>query len=1087
MPEAVIFREKISIPTYDLYPPDPSPVFYEMRNHQGTRGNMYPYRMIDSYRNSFSPREYDAIRLENEYIRVVVLPELGGRIYEGYNKKLDYHFVYKNNIIKPAMIGLCGAWLSGGIEFNWPTHHRPTTFMPVDALIEECGDGSKTVWLGETEALYGLKNLIGISIKPGSASITVKSRVYNPTPKAQTFHWWSNLAVHTNESYQLKFPPDIDYITFHYKNVVSEFPMVRGEFATYDFGQEGADITWYRNIPSLASFFIFNSNYNFMGGYDHGKKKGTVHVADRHVSPGKKFFTWGTNSFGQTWQKNLTDKDGPYIEIMTGCYTDNQPDFCFIAPDETKTFEQTWYAIDNLPDIKNANHDGAISLGVEGTSIILGFNTTAVQTNARVQLSAGDKIIFEKIADIEPGIPFTAAVDNTAKFSIHDLRAALYDKSGALIVDYQSRPPYFEGKELPRVHYPSRKPADIPTVEELYLEGLHLEQYHHPLLKAADWYTEGLMRDPGDYRCNNAMGLMAMKAGDFRKAADFFRKSVARIIARNYNPQDGEPHYNLALALSFLGEEENSINYFRKAAWCAAWKAPALLGAASLYMKRKEYPDALKCAREALAYNRDSLRLRLVLSSALRKNGLPKEAEILAKETLLFDPLNLAAYFESAFTGGREGPDRQKIDNIIRGRNSSPLELTGLYIDLGLYNEALTVLSYCTEAPLICIYRAFVLYHSGFAREAVEELKKAARSGSDFVFPARDREIAILSLATDLYKEGALASYYLGSLYYGRRNRQMAIIHWEEAVRRDAAYYPAHRCLAIAYHDEKNDRIGALREMEKAFFLHKDARFLYELVQISKVNKKTVKERIRLLEDNTDLLDLRDDLFKEYITLLNLDGRFNDAAVNLKNHFFHPYEGGEGILVREHVITYISLGRDALKEGAIEKSVEFFNFALSYPENYGEGRRYKTHEAHIYYHLGIAWEKADEAVKARDYFTHAAEEDDDAEESGACKVLALRKLGQIAAAAEVCKKMQIFAEEIGKDPDAVPYYGNFPAGQPFEQSMKKVNVIRSLTAEFYGSLGLGDSVRAGKAREKIAEQGDVSPWFDIITSSIKEL
>ena len=83
-----------------------------------------------------------AIWIENEYIKVMVLPELGGRVQMAYDKIAKRHFVYYNHVIKPALVGLIGPWISGGIEFNWPQHHRPTTYMPVDTCIEENADGS---------------------------------------------------------------------------------------------------------------------------------------------------------------------------------------------------------------------------------------------------------------------------------------------------------------------------------------------------------------------------------------------------------------------------------------------------------------------------------------------------------------------------------------------------------------------------------------------------------------------------------------------------------------------------------------------------------------------------------------------------------------------------------------------------------------------------------------------------------------------------------------------------------------------------------------------------------------------------------
>jgi tetratricopeptide (TPR) repeat protein len=1086
MPDCVISREKITIPTYELNPPEPIPVFYDMRNHQGTRGNVYPYPMIDTYKNRKSDHEYESIRLENEFIRVVILPELGGRIYEGYNKKLDYNFVYKNTVIKPAMIGLCGAWLSGGIEFNWPTHHRPTTFMPVDAAIVENKDGSKTAWMGEIEALYGLKSLVGVTVWPDRAYINVKSRVYNPTPETQTFHWWANLAVHANESYQLKFPPDIDYITFHYKNVVSAFPRVTGEFAAYNFGKEGVDITWYKNIPSLSSFFIFNSNYNFMGGYDHGKKMGTVHVADRHISPGKKFFTWGTNSFGQTWQKNLTDHDGPYIEIMTGCYTDNQPDFSFIGPDETKIFEQNWYAIDNLPDIKNATVDAAVSLALEDEGIMLGFNTTAVQKDARVLLKGRGETLLEKVADIEPGKPFTVLISNHEGLDIKDMGAFLYDSRGLLLVDYEWRPPYFDNREVPKVHVPARKPEDIAINEELYLEGLQIEQYHHPLLDPFRWYVEGLRRDPHDSRCNNAMGLLALKRGSFIEAAEYFNTAIQRLTKRNFNPADSEALYNLGMAFYYTGDDEKALNNYRKAAWSVAWKAPALRAAAVIYLKRKQFTEALSCAWEAYSCNSQSLSLRLVLSVALRKTGGGKAAADLCRSTMEFDPLDLGARFELAFAEDREGPDKEVIQEIIRGRSSSPLELAGLYLDIGFAVEALRVLSYCDNTPLTYIYMAYALDLDGKSGDAPEKYEKAEKAGFDFVFPARDREIQILSFAINRYKEGALAPYYLGCLYYGRGNSSAAIPCWEEAVRRKSDYYPALRCLAIAYYDRGGDFIGAFRAMEKAFSLRQNPRYLLELLQISKVCGKSPAERLGLLERYSVLLDIRDDLYKEYITLLNLNGSFTDAVQKLKSHLFHPYEGGEGILVREHILAHVAVGHTALGIGNYNDAIKYFTEALEYPENYGEGRKYGVHEAHVHYHLGLAHEKTGNVHFARKWYTKAATQEDDTEESGICKSMALRKLDRAAEAQQVCRNMLTFAESGFKDLRAVPYFANFPAGLPFEQSIEKSNHIKCLIAQMYGYLGLGDDDRFLEIREKLAKLTDITPWVDIIRSDIKE-
>jgi hypothetical protein len=103
---------------------------------------------------------------------------------------------------------------------------------------------------------------------------------------------------------------------------------------------EGVDISRYRNIPVPTSYMAAKSEYDFVGGYDYGKEAGLLHVADHHISPGKKQWTWGCGDFGKAWDRQLTDSDGPYIELMTGMYCDNQPDFSWLKPYEEKVFLQ---------------------------------------------------------------------------------------------------------------------------------------------------------------------------------------------------------------------------------------------------------------------------------------------------------------------------------------------------------------------------------------------------------------------------------------------------------------------------------------------------------------------------------------------------------------------------------------------------------------------------------------------------------------------------------------------------------------------------------------------------------------------------
>ena len=191
-------REDVEIPTYVTYPYEKNPIFYEKRNVQGAAGNIFPLALCDRMEADFRPVPYNVLTLENEYIETTLLPELGGRIYTAQDKSNGYDFVYRNQNIKPQQIGLCGPWISGGIEFNWPQHHRPTTVKAVDWATEENEDGSKTVWMGEIEPMNRTKGMVGITVYPGKSYLKAKIRLFNRTPFPQTFMWWANIAVAIN-------------------------------------------------------------------------------------------------------------------------------------------------------------------------------------------------------------------------------------------------------------------------------------------------------------------------------------------------------------------------------------------------------------------------------------------------------------------------------------------------------------------------------------------------------------------------------------------------------------------------------------------------------------------------------------------------------------------------------------------------------------------------------------------------------------------------------------------------------------------------------------------------------------------------
>ena len=240
MKQVELKREKQSIPTYVPRKPIELPMFFEHKPYQGASGRLYPLPFSDSISDEKKDVEYDIFTLENEYIKTQVAPELGGKILRGYDKKRDYDFIYYNEVVKPALVGLAGPWISGGIEFNFPQHHRPTTFMQLEVFAEEGADGSKTVWVGEVEPFNRMKGMAGITVDPGRSYIKAKIKVYNRTEQAQVFMWWANLAVPVNETYKTIFPPDVEWVNDHDRRCIMSWPIAKGVYHTarpFDYGE----------------------------------------------------------------------------------------------------------------------------------------------------------------------------------------------------------------------------------------------------------------------------------------------------------------------------------------------------------------------------------------------------------------------------------------------------------------------------------------------------------------------------------------------------------------------------------------------------------------------------------------------------------------------------------------------------------------------------------------------------------------------------------------------------------------------------------------------------------------------------------
>ena len=988
------WRELVTIPTYEVGKPEKNPMFLEKRVYQGSSGVVYPYPVIESISDEKVDKEYQAIWLENEYIKVMILPELGGRVQMAYDKIKERHFVYYNHVIKPALVGLAGPWISGGIEFNWPQHHRPSTFMPVDSAIVENEDGSVTVWINEMERMFHQKGAAGFTLRPGCAYLEIQGRVSNRTPLPQTFLWWANPAVEVNDQYQSVFPHDVNAVFDHGKRAVSSFPVATGTYYKMDYSS-GVDISNYKNIKVPTSYMAVNSKYDFEGGYENDTHGGMLHVASRHYSPGKKQWTWGNGDFGRAWDRNLTDEyEGkgfrPYIELMAGVYTENQPDFAWLMPYEEKQFVQYFMPYRELGIVKQASKDFIFNITqvpletVRGTCSfkVLATSQQTVQVTLR---NKNGETYYDQTVTLSPDEVFVQTVD-VKDSKLEDLLFMILSPLTSLrspLLIWQAEPD--EIRPIPDAAEAALSPEDTKTNDQLYLTGLHLEQYRHATWSALDYYEEALRRDPNDVRCLSQTGLWYLRRGRFDKAELYLRKAMKIWQKRNPNPYDGEALFNLALTLKYQHRPLDAYELFWKSTWNKAWADAGYFEAACISVSQGRYDDALDELNRCLIFNNCNHKARALKATVLRliqtskqkgslQMGSSKDLNdrlSLIKESLQLDRFNYGILYEK-YLLTKDKDLLKEMTEMMHGNVYNYHELALDYAQAGLWDEAEQVLTIPSvvkqlqkKSPLTSYYLGYFKASQGKIDEAKALFEQAETANSDYCFPNRLEDVIVLTTAIAFNPEGAKGPYYLGCLYYAARQYDLAIENWELSAKLDPSFPTVWRNLALARFNKQGQKAEALEYMGRAFSLDKnDERTLMELDQLYKRLHKPHQERLSFLQKHAKLVQRRDDLILEEITLLNQTGQHEEAMKKLDAHTFHPWEGGEGKVPAQYQICRVELAKKAIAAKEYEKAILLLSECLEYPHHLGEGKLYGAQENDFYYLLGVAYDALGQKEKA---------------------------------------------------------------------------------------------------------------------------
>ena len=971
-----VTEEKITIPTYLIGPPDPNPQFYFGGASQGAQHRIYPYPAYDNLTTEKADKSYRIIYLENEYVKIGILPDLGGKIFSAVDKTNGYDFIYHQHVIKPALISLLGAWISGGIEWDLPHHHRATSFLPMQYKIDENPDGSKTVWIGELELRDRMCWAVGVTLHPGKSYLEASFRMVNRTPLPTSMLSFSNVGVHVDDTYQVIFPPSTQFVTSHFKRDFTTWPIATNRFYNTDY-TAGVDVSWYKNHPTGTSMFAWNYQDDFMAGYDHGKNAGIMSIADHNVAPGKKFFTWGTGANGQSEQRQLTDSDGPYIELMVGAYSDNQPDYTWLEPYETRTWTQYWYPFRDIDGVKNANIDAAVNLDVKYGKIKLGFYSTAEHPSATFTLKLKDQVLFSEQAAISPSHSFVKEIPLPDGADEHDLRAAM-TVDGRELVSYS--PIRLPSETLPTGISDPAPPADIQTNEELYLTGLRMEQFHSATGDPNAYWQEALRRDPGDVRVNTALGIDAIRAGRFADAEKFLRTALERPTANYTSPKDGEPYYYLGLALKAQGKLDEAYAQFYKSTWSAAWRSAGYFEAAEIASARGDFDGAMIADEHSLEANALNVRALALKAALLRHEGNSAEALATVAAITKIDPLDVHAMSEQ-WMASKSPSSAAALLIAATEHPATVLEVAADYMDAGLWQDGTALLTHVVAAaadkskisPLVYYDLGYFARRMNHADKAAEYDRLAKQAPTDYVFPFQMEMIAVLEDAMRADPTDSRAPYYLGNLLFDWQP-QRAVALWENSAALGADFPVVYRNLAMVYLRDGNERDKAQAALEKAVQFGGNAMVFDDLDKLYEENGVAPSKRLALMEAHQSVIN-RDDVIAREVNLDIVAGKADAAIELLESRFFRPWEGGGRFSLGDSWINAnLVRGQQHMMAGQYAQALADYQAALQVPSNLEtaagdeSGRR-----AEISYLMGSAYQAMGDTEKAKQSWREASD------------------------------------------------------------------------------------------------------------------
>ena len=872
-----VWEGSLTLPTYAEGQPDPNPPF----DFLATSRFNYPYTLREQVTDRRAPQTWRALFLENEYLKCVVLPDIGGHLYNCTDKINGANLFYANPSIKKAQIGYRGAWAAFGIEFNFPVSHNWVSMSPVDFATVKHDDGSASVWVANIDRVYGMQWRVELILRPGSAVLEERIRLHNRSDVRHRFYWWNNAAMQVWDDTRILYPQRLT--ASHGFTAIDTWPV----------NSQGLDLSVYGNhTQGPVSQFAHATREPYMGLYHPRTKSGIVHFAWPWQAPGKKIWSWGVDVEGKQWRRALSDDDSAYVEVQGGLFR-NQETYAFLMPQETIEFSEYWIPIREIGGYVRATLDAVINID-RGGEPKLAVNVTREFKGARVRVKEGKRMLLEETATLEPSRTYAKALPPAARYSVELTDAAgrtllshtegLYDMSG---------PEEVKPGPQPAFRFPApdkRSEADALAVgTDQELNGRKIEAFRT--------YTKALASFPPSFELNKAAGRLAVDLKRFDEAIAMLGKAQAMVT------NDAEIHYCLGLALDAQHKIERARGEFEKARMFQAFRSPASLQLAYLDARLGRLDSALEWIRGG---DPSSIRAGLAEVALLRHSGNVSAARQRLDGLLRLDPTNTGFRFEKVKLGAAD----DALWRHLAADSDRVLDLATEYLRLGFAADALELLSKDypkvdtaegEPAAVLPQNHPLIVYYRGYCRELLgnspaADYRKASGLSTQYVFASRAGTIPVLESAIAANPGDATAHFLLGSLWMSGDRVDQAIAEWQKARALNPRIPTLHRNLGYTLLFVQSRPEQAAEVLREGLDNDRENPAVYAgLSQALSVLERPAAERAAVLERYPARDTMPAPLFCSLVLALAESGRGDEARRLFAGRFFPSEEGGVNV------------------------------------------------------------------------------------------------------------------------------------------------------------------------------------------------